>query len=55
MGPIGFAKGFEEMLALGIVDKIPALGIIQSTGCAPMVRAFKNGQRVATPSRTRRP
>jgi threonine synthase len=49
MGPIGVAKGFEEMLALGIVDKMPAIGVIQSDGCAPMVRAFKNGQRVATP------
>lgn len=49
MGPIGVAKGFEELLELGLIDKIPALGIIQSAGCAPMVRAFKNGQRVATP------
>ncbi|HVO43779.1 MAG TPA: threonine synthase [Aggregatilineales bacterium] len=49
MGPIGVAKGFEEMIAMGIVDRIPALGVIQSAGCAPMVRAFKNGQRVATP------
>jgi threonine synthase len=49
MGPLGVAKGFEEMIALGVVDKIPALGVVQSEGCAPMVRAFKNGQRVATP------
>ncbi len=49
MGPIGVAKGFEELLALGMVDKVPALGIIQSTGCAPMVHAYKQGRRVATP------
>ncbi|MCC7446038.1 MAG: threonine synthase [Anaerolineae bacterium] len=49
MGPIGVAKGFEEMRAMGIVDRVPALGVIQSAGCAPMVNAFKNGQRVATP------
>ncbi len=49
MGPIGVAKGFEELIALGVVDKMPALGVVQSQGCAPMVRAFKNGQRVATP------
>jgi threonine synthase len=49
MGPIGVAKGFEELIALGVVDKMPALGVIQSAGCAPMVRAFKNGQRIATP------
>ncbi|HLY29193.1 MAG TPA: threonine synthase, partial [Aggregatilineales bacterium] len=49
MGPIGVAKGFEELIALGVMDRTPALGIVQSEGCAPMVRAFKNGQRVATP------
>jgi len=49
MGPIGVAKGFEEMRAMGLVDKVPALGVIQSAGCAPMVNAFKKGQRVATP------
>jgi threonine synthase len=49
MGPIGAAKGFEELIELGLVDKVPALGLMQSTGCAPMVRAWKNGQRVATP------
>lgn len=49
MGPIGVAKGFEELRALGAIEKIPALGAIQSSGCNPMVRAFKNGQRVAVP------
>ncbi len=49
MGPIGVAKGFEELIELGLVDKIPSLAVVQSTGCAPMVRAFKNSQRVATP------
>ncbi|MFQ3537096.1 MAG: threonine synthase [Aggregatilineales bacterium] len=49
MGPIGVAKGFEELIELGLADKIPALGVIQSAGCAPMVRAFKNGRTVATP------
>jgi threonine synthase len=28
---------------------MPAFGLIQSTGCAPMVEAFERGQRVATP------
>lgn len=49
MGPIGVAKGFEELVELGLVDKVPALGVVQSAGCAPMVRAWKNAQRVATP------
>ena len=30
MGPIGVAKGFEEMMALGIVDRMPAIGVVQS-------------------------
>jgi threonine synthase len=49
MGPIGVAKGFEELIQLGMLDRMPAIGVVQSEGCAPMVRAFKNGQRIATP------
>ncbi|MBZ0289090.1 MAG: pyridoxal-phosphate dependent enzyme, partial [Anaerolineae bacterium] len=49
MGPIGVGKGFSEMVNFGIVDRMPAFGMIQSTGCAPMVEAFKRGQRIATP------
>ncbi len=49
MGPIGVGKGFREMLGFGLIDKLPAFGMIQSTGCAPMVEAFRRGQRVATP------
>lgn len=49
MGPIGVGKGFREMYDFGLIDKMPAMGIIQSTGCAPMVEAFERGQRVATP------
>lgn len=49
LGPIGVGKGFREMLDFGFTDKMPAMGLIQSTGCAPMVTAWQNGQRVATP------
>lgn len=49
MGPIGVGKGFREMLDFGITDSMPAMGLIQSSGCAPMVEAFKRKQRVATP------
>lgn len=49
MGPIGVAKGFKELMDLGLVDKIPAIGLVQSAGCAPMIQAFKAGQRIATP------
>lgn len=49
MGPIGAIKGFEEMVEMGLLNKIPAIGIIQSEGCAPMVDAFNNGLPVAVP------
>ncbi|MBI5959493.1 MAG: threonine synthase [Chloroflexi bacterium] len=49
MGPIGVAKGFQELMEMGVVSKVPALGFVQSEGCAPMVNAFKAGQRIATP------
>ncbi|NWG16138.1 MAG: threonine synthase [Chloroflexi bacterium] len=49
MGPIGVAKGFREMMRFGLVDRMPKLGMVQSAGCAPMVEAFKRGQRIATP------
>lgn len=50
MGPIGVGKGFREMCGFGILDKMPAFGLIQSSGCAPMVEAFERGQRIATPN-----
>lgn len=49
MGPIGVGKGFREMFDFGLIDKMPKLGLIQSSGCAPMVEAFSNHQSVATP------
>ena len=49
MGPLGVAKGFAELLELGAVDKVPSLAVIQSSGCAPMVNAFKKGVRVVVP------
>ncbi len=49
MGPIGVGKGFREMQTFGLVDRLPALGLVQASGCAPMVNAFKRGQRIATP------
>lgn len=49
LGPIGIAKGFREMQDFGLIDKLPAFGMIQSEGCAPMVEAFARGQRVVTP------
>lgn len=49
MGPLGVYQGFQEMYAMGLINKIPKLAIIQAEGCAPMVNAFKAGKDVATP------
>lgn len=49
LGPIGVGKGFSELVNFGLIDRMPAMGIIQSDGCAPMVQAFDMRQRVATP------
>ena len=49
IGPLGVWKGFAELLRMGLIDKMPKLGIIQSAGCAPMVSAFAAGQPQADP------
>ncbi|MBN1305954.1 MAG: pyridoxal-phosphate dependent enzyme [Anaerolineales bacterium] len=41
LGPMGVYQGFKEMLAMGIIDHIPKLAVIQVEGCSPMVKAFK--------------
>ncbi|MCG8560159.1 MAG: threonine synthase [Hyphomicrobiales bacterium] len=43
-GLIGMWKGFEELRAMGWVgDKLPRMVAVQSTGCAPVVRALDTG------------
>lgn len=43
IGPIGVWKGFEELLQMGLIDKMPKLGIVQAAGCSPMVTAWQRG------------
>ncbi len=43
IGPLGVSKGFRELYELGIIDHMPKLGIVQSEGCSPMVRAWERG------------
>lgn len=49
MGPIGVYQGFEELLRMGLIDRVPKLAIIQAEGCSPMVKAFKAGKEAAEP------
>lgn len=46
-GPIlyGIWKGFSELAAGGMVKKIPRLVGVQSAGCAPIVRAWRQGSK----------
>lgn len=42
-GIIGLWKGFKELVDLGWIEKTPRLIAVQSTGCAPLVKAFREG------------
>ena len=47
-GIIGMWKGFQELIELGwIDDKLPGMIAVQSTGCAPIVRAWEAGEEFA--------
>ena len=54
MGPVGVLKGYDELHAMGLVDKTPKVANIQAAGCAPMVHAWKEGKSVADPVLTPR-
>jgi threonine synthase len=49
IGPVGVLKGFRELKAIGLIDKVPKLGIIQAEGCSPMVQAWKENKPEASP------
>ncbi|SRR5579885_18575 len=47
-GLIGMWKGFAELEAIGFIGpKRPRMVAVQAAGCAPMVRAFENGEKHA--------
>ncbi len=49
VGLIGMAKAFEEMEQLGwVTGRRPKMIAIQAAGCAPVVRAFEQGESVST-------
>jgi threonine synthase len=43
IGPLGVLKGFEELKAAGLVDRIPKIAVVQTEGCNPMVQAWQQG------------
>lgn len=49
-GIVGMHKAFAELRRLGLISgKLPRFVIVQSAGCAPMVRAFDEGREAAEP------
>lgn len=49
VGLYGIHKGIREFRKLGLIDGAPALYAAQSTGCAPIVRAWDTGADRHTP------
>lgn len=49
LGPVGVLKGFDELISLGLVNRVPAIANIQAEGCAPMVHAWDKNLDVAIP------
>jgi threonine synthase len=43
LGPIGILKGFSELRIMGLIDRSPAMGLIQPEGCSPMAKAWNLG------------
>jgi threonine synthase len=48
-GLVGMAKAFQELRALGLLERIPRLYAVQPEGCAPVVRALADGASKVTP------
>ena len=49
-GLIGMWKAFEELEAMGMIgSERPRMCVVQSDGCAPIVRAWRNGDERAEP------
>lgn len=49
LGPVGVWKGFEELMRMGLIDRMPRLACIQAEGCAPMVLSYEKGLEKAEP------
>lgn len=48
-GIVGIAKAFEELAALGWCEGAPRLVSVQAEGCAPVVKAFREGRKACEP------
>jgi threonine synthase len=48
-GLVGMFKAFQELRTLGLVEEMPRLYSVQPEGCAPVVRALREGAARVTP------
>ena len=39
-------KGFREAFALGLIDRLPRIGVVQASGAAPFARVFRRRRRL---------
>ncbi|WP_066307092.1 threonine synthase [Bacillus sp. FJAT-29814] len=46
---LGAYYGFKELFENGLIEKMPKIIAIQAANCAPLVKAYKNGETVAEP------
>ena len=46
---VGMYRGFSELREAGLIEKIPRLVGVQAEECAPIVRAFKSGEKEVSP------
>ena len=44
---LAMEQGFRELLALGWIEKTPAIDVVQVDGCAPIVKALRAGGKVS--------
>jgi threonine synthase len=46
---VGIWKGYRELHAAGIIETLPRMVAVQAAGCAPIARAFTDGDTVVRP------
>ena len=47
----GIEKGFADLVALGLADRVPKLAAVQAEGCCPIYRAWEKGSLEIEPER----
>ncbi len=48
-GAVGIWKGVNEMYNFDLINELPRICIVQARGCAPIVKAYQNREKMITP------